>query len=301
MTTLAWRAALAIELGIAAVCGGQERTATTVVAPGIFVVGDSVGNLLLRVGQRQSQVVGIQAPELNRRARQLLDSLHASPVAYAVSAVTDSVTTYGDGGWGALGAITIGHENLRYMPHYRLVTPPGMPRRFNPQPILCFSEAMQLYIPGEDEIHLVHQKPGFSDADIIVHIEHANVIFLGSVLTSDGFPELTPRFGGTLSGLIGTIEYFYKYLPPTTKFVPARGPVIQRPELGEYLAMLTAIRDSVQALRNEGQTREQIMAAKPTRRFDAAYGHGAISGPAFAASVFDALVRETTGRGVAPR
>ena len=46
---------------------------------------------------------------------------------------------------------------------------------------------------GRDEdAHVVKQPDGVTDADIVVHFEHAGVLYLGS-FTSDGFPTSTWR------------------------------------------------------------------------------------------------------------
>jgi hypothetical protein len=283
-------------LGVGAPLFAQQaaRTTTNTIGAGLFVILGDAGNLIIRVGGKQSQVVGIQAPALTVRARALLDSLHAPPVAFAVSAVTDSVVFYGDGGWGSTGATTIGHENVRYMPYYRqVVSGPSAPRRpTDASPVLGFSEAMQILVFGEEEIHLVHQKPGFSDADIIAHFERAKVLYLGRVLATDGYPEITTRFGGSISGMIGTVEYFNKYMPPDTRFVPGRGPVVGLDGLGKYLTMLTTVRDTVRALITRGMTLKQIVASHPTAPTDAIWGKGPIGPAAFTAAMYSAIVHE---------
>jgi hypothetical protein len=49
---------------------------------------------------------------------------------------------------------------------------------------------------------LVHQKPGYSDADTLVHFHVANLLYLGEVFPGDGYPAIDRSQGGTLDGLL---------------------------------------------------------------------------------------------------
>ena len=71
-----------------------------------------------------------------------------------------------------------------------------------------------------------------------------------------------------------------------TIIVPGHGPVGDRAQLIEYRDMLVAIRDRVAALKKEGKTLDQVIAAKPTASFDAKWGQAIINPTLFTTLVY---------------
>jgi hypothetical protein len=69
------------------------------------------------------------------------------------------------------------------------------------RPRIAFSEVLTFDLNGE-AIHIVHQAPGYSDADAVTHFHVANAIYLGEVFPGDGYPEIDPSQGGKLDGLV---------------------------------------------------------------------------------------------------
>jgi cyclase len=252
----------------------------TVIGPGLHLLANTNGTLLVRIGPKESFVAGAQRPELVAAARSLLASLHAPAVRFAVAlAATDAVRD-GDGGWGASGAVTFAHEGLRG-------AIAGAPS--SPLPTVGFSEVVQIELSG-DEAHVVHQPAGYSSSDAIVHLEREGVLMMGGDYTSNGYPELFLRAGGTLNGMIQTVDTFVHNFGSTKmQFIPIRGPATNGAALREYHDMLVAVRDRVTRLIAAGGTEQSVVAAKPTAAFDAKWGHGPVSGDQFAAAAFHSL------------
>lgn len=57
-----------------------------------------------------------------------------------------------------------------------------------------------------------------------------------------------------------------------TQIIPGHGPVGNRSQLIEFRDMLTAIRARVAALKKQGRSLEEVIAAKPTAAYDAKWG-----------------------------
>src|SRR3954468_5121351 len=83
------------------------------VAPHAYVVSDHGQNLVLIADSAGAMVAGVQAPALVAKARQALAALHAGPVRYALLMDGPGAPRFGDGGWGAGGAVALAHEQLR--------------------------------------------------------------------------------------------------------------------------------------------------------------------------------------------
>jgi len=253
-----------------------------------YLIALTEGNLLVHVGTTDSLVVGAMTPQGTALARRWLAARHAPPVRFALAADGPELARYADGGWGGLGAVTIAHERLRSRMESNSESPDrpagvALPR-------LGFSEVQQMYV-SDDEVHAVHQTPGYGDADLSVHFEAEGILYLGAMLTTDGYPDLDLASGGTIDGMIKNVAWFSDTFGdvPTFRFVPARGPAVTGEGLAAYVAMLKAARERIGVLVAQGLDDEAIARAEPLRPFEERWGRGPLSGRRFAALVAASL------------
>ena len=71
--------------------------------------------------------------------------------------------------------------------------------------------------------------------------------------------------------------------------MPGHGPLTDRAGLQAYHAMLVEIRDRVQALIDQGLSREQVVAARPTAQWDEELGNAFIKPDQLAIFVYNSL------------
>jgi hypothetical protein len=294
-------AALVLACAAAPACAQQQPAAgglAVQVAPHAYVVTDHGRNLVLITGARESMVAGVQEPALVEKARRALDSLHAPPVRYAVLMTGPGAAGFEDGGWEGRGALAIAHEGLRYriLRARRAETDSAALRaRSTRMPSMGFSEVVQIAMDRDEDAHLVKQPDGATDADVAVHFERAGLLYLSS-LTTDGYPEIDAEEGGTLAGLIKTVDAFatnFAGAPQAIEpIVPARGTLATLQDLGAFRDMLTAVRDRINPLLDAGKTADQAVAAHPTAQFDARWGHGPVTPERFVRMAYAALAKE---------
>ena len=75
-----------------------------------------------------------------------------------------------------------------------------------------------------------------------------------------------------------------------TIIIPGHGqPVSNKAELQAFRDMLAAIRDNVAALKKQGKTRDETVAAKPTAAFDAKWGQFVIDPGFFTRLVYQGV------------
>lgn len=298
--SLAHAAALALVLAVPARAQQPAADGLAVqVAPHAYVVTEQGWNMVLITGGRESMVAGLQEPALVAKARRALAALHARPVRFAVLAMGRGAVGFEDAGWEANGALAVAHEGLRYriLGARREVDSVAIAARPTRPPSLGFSEVVQIAMDRDEDAHVVKQPDGATDADIVVHFEHAGVLYLGS-FTSDGYPDIDVEEGGTLGGLIKTVDAFvtnFAEAPQAVEpIVPARGPLATLQELRDWRDMLTAVRDALNPLLDAGKTANDAVAARPTARFDARWGRGPVSSEQFVRAAFAALAKERT-------
>ena len=282
----------------------QDARDTTVkwaeIAPGFYVVSDAAANMVVMIGEQATFVAGLQSPSLVAGTRRLLDAIQAPPVRYALALDGDSAEAYGDGGWGAAGAVTLAHEMLNYRMQRRLRTSGSA--AFHPTldaalPVMGFSEVVQIQL-SDEEVHIVHRRRGFSDSDVVLHFEKAGITHLGRSFTMDGYPDIDISQPGGLDGMIRTVEFFLDTFGEEPEriepIIPARGPVATTEDLRAFREMLVTIRERVEALRAAGKTVEDVVGARPTADFDTRWGNGPVTPDRFVELVYRALAQTET-------
>jgi len=288
-----WAVAALLALGVGSPATAGSSSAPMATNPldvgrSTFVITTRSGNAVVHIGKSDSFVAGVLSPEANAEIRRFLGQRHAPPVRFVLAVDAPGAARYGDGGWGRAGAITIAQERLRSQMTADMK--PDASEAGAALPILGFSNVQQMYL-SDGEVHAVYQLDGPRNADVSVHLENAKVLFLGTLYTADGYPDLTPDDGGSLDGLIKTIDYFSDAFASEEgiHLVPGRGAVSTPNALIEYSAMLRLVRDRLLGLIDAGRSDQEILAAAPLSDLDVRWGHGPVSTTEFTALALRSL------------
>lgn len=267
------------------------------IAPGFFLLSEPTANMILFIGEDACLVAGIHKPSLVAKAMTTIRTLRGPQVRWALIMEDDQSPEYGDGGWGRAGAITLAHEALiqrmrQLVRVEKTIEGPVLATR-NDLPVVGFSHVLQLFIKGQ-ETHIIRERSGYTNADVIVHFEDSGILYLGNSYTSDGYPRIDLSRGGALEGLIDTAEWFVGGFPNPAMIepiVPGRGPIATMQDLRDYRDMLVTVRDRVQALEQAGESIQRVLAAKPSAEFDAKWGHGPVTPDEFVAIVYESITK----------
>ena len=150
-------------------------------------------------------------------------------------------------------------------------TPPPLSPRFVglgvDRPRIAFSEVLAFDLNAES-IHVVHQKPVYSDADAIAHFHVAKLVYLGEVFPGDGYPAIDPAQGGTVDGLIKTLD---GWTDSSFRVVPARGKVANGATVKALRDMIVTVRDRIKCMIDAGRTESEVLAEHPTADSDAVW------------------------------
>ena len=286
------RVLISIFLGLIArfAFGGQDSVSVTEITPTLLVFSTTAGNVVASVGRDGAFLVGTPPIASTPRISSMLARRTKSPARYVVIAPQDLAHSEGDAGWGRRGAFVAMHENaLQRLGGNVMGAPPSLSPRYIKlgvdRPRIAFSEVLAFDLNGES-IHIVHQKPGYSNADSLVHFHVAKLVYMGEVFPGDGYPAIDPAQGGTLDGLIKTLE---PWTDSSFRVVPARGKVTNGATVKAFLDMIAAVRDRIRPMIDAGQGESAALAEHPTADFDAQWGHGRIGPDEFVHEVYSAL------------
>jgi glyoxylase-like metal-dependent hydrolase (beta-lactamase superfamily II) len=147
------------------------------------------------------------------------------------------------------------------------------------------SAAAMLYLNGM-AVRLEIHPPAHTDGDISIEFTNADVVHLGDLWWNGLYPFIDYDTGGNINGVIRTVESILSRVTAKTLIIPGHGPVGNRSGLREFRDMLITVRDRVAALRKQGKSVEEVVAAKPTAEFDSRWGTSLVSGALFSRLVY---------------
>jgi cyclase len=188
------------------------------------------------------------------------------------------------------GAAILAHENTKQRlsephdalgMHFAPAPPDGLPTE-------TFKDTHTLQVNGEDLV-LEHVAPAHTDGDIFIHYTKANVLHLGDVFFNGTYPFIDASTRGNINGMITGVDRGLALADARTKIVPGHGPLGDKAALQAYRDMLAATRDAVKTLKTGGKSLTEVQAAKPTAKFDGAWGKGMLNGDAFVGLVYATL------------
>jgi glyoxylase-like metal-dependent hydrolase (beta-lactamase superfamily II) len=147
---------------------------------------------------------------------------------------------------------------------------------------------------GPQQLTLVNYGPAHTDGDTIIYIAPANVAVVGDIFSNPFYPIIDLASGGSIDGMIHSLDRLLAQTDGQTKFVPGHGPVATRADLQEYRDILVQVRQRIQVLIAAGKTMDEVVAAAPTKDFDAKWGSGYVTPDVFTKMVFSSLAGTST-------
>jgi len=131
-----------------------------------------------------------------------------------------------------------------------------------------FEEGRDFYFNGE-AIFLRHIPRAHTDGDILVYFRGSDVLVAGDIFVTTTYPVIDLEAEGGIEGFLVGLNAILditvpKYLQEGgTYVVPGHGRVADEADVVAYRDMALFVRDRVRALRAQGMTLEQTIAAEP--------------------------------------
>jgi cyclase len=114
--------------------------------------------------------------------------------------------------------------------------------------------------------------PAHTDGDSYIHFRGSDVLHLGDVFRTTGYPVIDLNNGGTLRGTLEAIDIAIALAGPDTRVIPGHGELSSRADLIEFRELIVEVERRVSRLIDQGMTLEQAIAAAPTADLDERWG-----------------------------
>jgi glyoxylase-like metal-dependent hydrolase (beta-lactamase superfamily II) len=277
------RAPLAVALIIAAAAPAAAQNfdtvqvRTTPLGKGVYMLTGAGGNMGLSVGDDAVFLIDDEYAPLTPKIRAAIAALTPKPVRFVLNTHWHGDHTGGNKDHGEAGALIVAHDNVRK----RLSTPQFM-AAFNQStpaqpkaalPVVTFNDTVTFWLNG-DTVTAFHVAPAHTDGDAIVYFHGANVVHMGDVFVSAGFPLIDLSSGGSVHGFIKASERVLPVIDAKTKVIPGHGPLADKARLQAFHDMLVALRDRIQKEIAAGHSIDQILASNITADYDASWPSG---------------------------
>jgi glyoxylase-like metal-dependent hydrolase (beta-lactamase superfamily II) len=255
----------------------------------LSILEGSGGNIAVLTGPEGKLLVDAGFTVSRDAIKNALSSISADPIKHLINTHWHTDHTDGNGWLHDAGATIVAHDNTRK--HLSVSTRvEGWKYTFEPAspgaiPATVFNADYRLKW-NDSSIILEYYGPSHTDCDISVHFTEAEVIHVGDTWWNGVYPFIDYSTGGSIDGTIRAAETNLARVTDRTIFIPGHGAVGGKSDLAEYRNMLVAIRESVAAMKKEGRTLEEIVAAKPTAPFDAKWGQFLITPAMFTGLVY---------------
>jgi hypothetical protein len=107
----------------------------------------------------------------------------------------------------------------------------------------------------------------------------------------DIYPFIDVSSNGSIDGFIASSAAVLARSDASTKIVPGHGALANKADLQRFHDMLVKVRGNIQTLIEQGRSEDEVVTAKPTAEFDAAWGTGFMNPENFTRFAYQSLKR----------
>ena len=263
--------------------GSQAKINVHPIRRNISVLEGSGGNIAVLIGKEGKLLIDSGFTVSKTRLVEALNNLSSDPITQLINSHWHIDHTDGNSWVHSAGATITAHLNTKK--HLSTSTRvEGWQYTFPPSPAGALPTTI-----FDDEHHVHHNDtnvalkyygPAHTDSDISVIFEEADVIHVGDTLWNGIYPFIDYSTGGSIDGMIRAAERNLRVTTDKTVVIPGHGPVANKASLTAFRDMLSTIRNNVAALKKQGKSLSETIAARPSAAYDAKWGQFLIT-PAF--------------------
>ena len=247
------------------------------------------GNIAVLTGRDGKVLIDAGFAGARPKITSALASIGTDPIKHLINTHWHFDHTDGNEWLHSVGAAILAHTNTRK--HLSTTTRvEGWNFTFPPAPAGAiptevFDDERTLKLNGTT-IALKHYAPAHTDSDISVHFTDADILHVADTFWNGYYPFIDYSTGGSIDGMIRATEANLAKVTDTMIVIPGHGAVADKSQLAFYRDLLVSTREKVAALKKQGKSLDEIVAAKLTATTDAQWGNGFRSPKDFIGDVF---------------
>lgn len=240
----------------------------------IYVLFGGGGNIGVSAGPDGVFIIDDQYDGDGEKITQAVATLSDMPIDYVLNTHWHWDHAGSNEFFGHAGSTIIAHDKVRsrlesgiYFSQRDMDVPPAPKEAL---PIITFSDSLSLHLNGE-EVHMLHVAAGHTEGDGIVWFKDSNIVHMGDNFLVGIYPLIDVDDGGSIEGMITTVDTALAFTNEETRFIPGHGPVSDRAGLEAYRDLCIVLRDRIAEMKARGLSVEEMIEAGVTDGFDDAW------------------------------
>jgi len=254
--------------------------AITPLRDGLALLTGQGGNIVLSSGVDGAFIIDDQFAPLGDKIRTAIATLSDKPVRFVLNTHFHGDHTGGNESFGGAGAVIVAHDNVRkrmsqaqFLETFKRDLKPAPAAAL---PLVTFSDGLSLHLNGQD-VRVMHVAHAHTDGDAMVWFAEAKVLHMGDIYFNGLYPFIDVDAGGGINGMIAGVDTALALIDDSALVVPGHGPLSNRAELAAYGEMLRDFHTRVAALKQQGKSLDEVIAAQPTAQYNAVWAGQFIS------------------------
>jgi cyclase len=243
------------------------------VAGTVYAVQGSGGNIGLSVGADGIVMVDAQFAPLTPRILAAIRGVSPQPIRFLVNTHAHDDHIGGNEHFAAAGATIMARDaaRARMLAGFHQNGSDIPPQPAAALPVVTFDGVVTLHLNSEP-IRIIPVPPAHTDSDSYVYFTRSDVLHMGDVFRTNGYPGIDLGNGGTLQGTLDALQVALDVAGPATKILSGHGVVSTREDVRAFRDMILEVMRRVSPLVTQGRTLQDIEAAGITADLDAKWG-----------------------------
>ncbi len=248
----------------------------TQLAPDFWTLEGAGGTISVLTGADGVLLVDSQFAPLTDKLAAAIRRISDKPIRFLVDTHVHPDHVGGNANFARLGATIFARDQLRWRLEHPAASAdgtPGEPAAASALPVVTYNASLSIHVDNED-VRLLPVIAAHTDGDTVVSFPRHDILAVGDIYRSVGYPYADLANGGSLAGMLEGLSEIADRAGPATKIIPGHGPIVGRDAVLAQRDLILALRAKVQQLIAQGKTLDEIIAAHPTADMDARVPQG---------------------------
>jgi len=266
---------------------------TTKLSDSLYMLKGQGGNIAISTGSDGVFIIDDQVAPVTADLLEEIRTISSQPIRFVINTHYHFDHVGGNEMVSESGSVIIAHNNVRkrmtsaqwsnFMQKSVAAYPQGA------LPKITFNDQTTLHFNGESAT-AYHIANAHTDGDAIIHFPKSNVIHMGDIWFNGLYPYVDLDAGGNIRGFHKAVAKAVSLANQQTKIIPGHGPLGTLDELKSYAEFLAEATKNVETLISEGKNLQQIIALKPTAKWDESLGKAWIKPDQFVTMLYNSLM-----------